>query len=25
VLLASADRFLELVGHPRGLAEGCPR
>ena len=25
VLLASADRFLELLGHPRGLAEGCPR
>jgi 3-hydroxyisobutyrate dehydrogenase len=25
VLLASADRFLELVGHPRGRAEGCPR
>jgi hypothetical protein len=25
VLLDSADRFLELIGYPRGLAEGCAR
>jgi 3-hydroxyisobutyrate dehydrogenase len=25
LLLESADRFLELMGHPRGLAEGCTR
>lgn len=25
VLLEAADRFLELMGHPRGLAEGCTR